>query len=149
MEKYRVNKRTGCWAWEGSKQSNGYGVIWMPLKEGDKYCGHQAAHKAFYRRFVGPIPRGYVIDHLCLNKSCVNPQHLEAVTHGENLRRSSKRCRGTTIQRGKRKIHVGICTCLHCGHRWLPRINFMPLCCASCKSPYWRRVPIKKQISKQ
>jgi hypothetical protein len=45
------------------------------------------AHRFAYLEFVGPIPDGLVLDHLCRNKKCVNPDHLEPVTNAENLRR--------------------------------------------------------------
>ncbi|WP_033356238.1 HNH endonuclease signature motif containing protein, partial [Kitasatospora aureofaciens] len=47
-----------------------------------------SAHRYAYTQLVGPIPDGLVIDHLCRNPSCVNPAHLEPVTHAENMRRS-------------------------------------------------------------
>lgn len=143
FKRYRIDKRLGCWVWTGSKFSPGYGAICVPKLKGG-YCVQQAAHKAFYTKHVAPIPRGYVVDHLCLNKSCVNPQHLEAVTHAENLRRSGMRHRGPISKKGNARIHVGICICCRCGHRWLPRGSFMPLRCGKCKSPYWRR-SVRKQ----
>lgn len=48
------------------------------------------AHQVFYELHVGPIPRGLELDHLCQNPSCVNPAHLEPVTHAENVRRGAK-----------------------------------------------------------
>ena len=72
-----------CWEWKGSLSGNGYGRAWINGK-------HVPAHRAVYESLVGPIPKGLVIDHLCMNITCVNPDHLEAVTHGENIKRSPK-----------------------------------------------------------
>lgn len=70
----------GCWVWTSWIQPNGYGYFWL---DGARY-----AHRVAYEIAVGPIPAGLVIDHLCANKSCVNPAHLEVVTIGENTRRA-------------------------------------------------------------
>lgn len=70
---------TGCWNWQGYI-SHGYGVYY----EGD--VGRRA-HRVYYERYIGPIPDGYVIDHLCRNRRCCNPAHLEPVTSRENIRR--------------------------------------------------------------
>jgi hypothetical protein len=67
---------SGCWLWEGSFNSLGYPVVYRFY-----------AHRIMYRIHKGAIPWGTEIDHLCRNPSCVNPEHLEAITHGENLRR--------------------------------------------------------------
>lgn len=70
----------GCWVWIGAMSSVGYGRF--------KVSGRLVSpHRWSYENFVGPIPENLVIDHLCRNRRCVNPQHLEAVSHRENVLR--------------------------------------------------------------
>ena len=76
---------TGCWLWTGTTRQ-GYGTIKMS-RNGKRL--NVAAHRASYMAFVGPIPAGLVIDHLCANTLCMDPHHLEAVTPEENGRRGT------------------------------------------------------------
>lgn len=72
-----------CWLWTGyRKASQGYGFFYVSMSE-----PIVTAHRFSYRLNVGPIPAGLQIDHLCRNKGCVNPSHLEAVTSRENTLR--------------------------------------------------------------
>lgn len=71
----------GCWVWGGSPDPGGYGRI--TLADGKR----ERVHRFAYRMFVGPIPDGLTIDHLCRVRLCANPKHLEAVTSEENVRR--------------------------------------------------------------
>jgi hypothetical protein len=84
---YIVNEKTECWEWQMSKNRKGYGQIGLKMEKGFRTA---IAHRVFYERMVGKIPEGLSLDHLCKNKSCVNPKHLEPVTNAENQRRASK-----------------------------------------------------------
>ncbi len=70
----------GCWEWTSTKSGNGYGQFWFNKKMHN-------SHKISYEFFLGDIPTGLEIDHLCRNRICCNPSHLEAVTHKENTLR--------------------------------------------------------------
>jgi len=83
---FRVSERTGCWNWIGTILNTGYGSFRYKLRRMGKT--HQpSAHRFCYGLLVGPIPKGLTLDHLCRNRRCVNPEHLEPVTLRENLRR--------------------------------------------------------------
>ena len=83
----KVAKSDGCWLWTGGL-SHGYGRIYIEtLADGRKRF--EAAHRVSYMLLVGPIPSGAELDHLCRNPACVNPAHLEPVTHQENILRGN------------------------------------------------------------
>lgn len=93
-----------CVLWTGTKTPTGYGQI--------NFGGRRlAVHRVSYVAFKGTIPDGLEIDHLCRVRHCVNPHHLEAVTHAENLRRAVPR---------SLKTH-----CKH-GHEYTPENSYVP-----------------------
>ena len=78
---------TGCWFWSGSHNNSGYARINLKTtksKTGWKTC---YLHRVTYEMYVGPIPNGKQIDHLCRQRGCCNPEHLEAVTPQQNVAR--------------------------------------------------------------
>lgn len=81
-----INRVGGCWEFTGSKM-RGYGRLTTGSRE-DSSRRTRQAHIVSYETFIGPIPEGLQIDHLCRNKACINPEHLEAVTMRENILRS-------------------------------------------------------------
>lgn len=81
----QVDKTPTCWNWTGAKQSGGYGRFGLGGRGGKVVL----VHRWTYEYFVGPIPDGLTIDHLCRNTSCVNPAHMEVVTRQVNARRGN------------------------------------------------------------
>lgn len=84
VERFMAKVLTGpeCWEWQATLSTKGYGLFRVISRE-----GMRGAHRVSYEMFVGPIPHGLVLDHLCRNRKCVRPTHLEPVTQTENVAR--------------------------------------------------------------
>lgn len=106
-EKYIPVTESGCWLWTGCTDKQGYGNFWhrhMMTK----------AHRVAFELFRGPIQKGQSLDHLCRVVSCVNPDHLEIVSHRINVLRGIS---PTAIN--AKRTH-----CIH-GHEFTPD-NILP-----------------------
>jgi hypothetical protein len=71
---------TSCWFWTGRYNGFGYGLV-------GSHATQKVAHRMVYEFLVGPVPEGLTLDHLCRNRPCVNPAHLEPVAFRENVLR--------------------------------------------------------------
>jgi len=107
FERQVARDKSGCWLWQGTVSALGYGRI----TRAD--FSKAMAHRVAYELYVGPIPAGLELDHLCRVRSCVNPDHLEAVTRRENVLRS-KSFAGENAAKSR---------CIH-GHEFTPENTY-------------------------
>lgn len=104
---------TGCWIWGGARHANGYGRISHQNKS-------KLVHRFSYEWHVGPIPTGLQLDHLCRNRACCNPAHLEPVSGRTNVLRgdtiTASNARKTHCPQGHpyTRIYAGKRRCLIC-----------------------------------
>lgn len=117
-----IDPSTGCWLWTGFVEPSGYGRM--------TYGGQQLAHRISYEHFVGPIPAGLQLDHLCRVRNCVNPEHLEPVTARENTLRGE-----APAALNARKTH-----CIR-GHEFTPENTYVQSGggrgCVACRLNRW------------
>lgn len=81
----KFRKTDGCWPWTASRNNRGYGCFAMDGRSKSAF-----AHRVAFEHWRTPIPPGMEVDHLCRTRHCVNPDHLELVTHQQNLLRSPR-----------------------------------------------------------
>lgn len=126
----KVDCSGDCWEWTAHIRGKGYGGFW---KDGKMMFAHRVA----YELEVGKIPTGLEIDHLCRNRKCVNPHHLEPVTTRENVLRgeglAAKQSRQTHCKRGHEFV----------ADSWYPN-NKGGKVCRKCESI--RRKKKRKQV---
>jgi hypothetical protein len=117
-----------CWPWLGAI-TGGYGVV-SPALQRDGGFKSRRVHRIIYELLIGPIPDGLVPDHLCRNRRCANPKHLEIVTNKENILRgiswSAKNAMKTHCPQGheysEENTYIdpsGYRQCRKCKQRWL------------------------------
>jgi hypothetical protein len=123
-DKYRrlaVAGENGCLEWTGPLSQFGYALFRTKRK-------NFRVHRWAYERFIGPIPEGKVLDHICRNRKCVNPHHLEPVTLVENLDR------GIRTNQNRDRTY-----CQH-GHEFTPENTYYSGGKRACKTcHYWRQ----------
>ncbi|NWN89184.1 MAG: HNH endonuclease [Micrococcaceae bacterium] len=125
----KVDKsKGGCWLWIGYLNRSGYGTFGVNGKA-------MLAHRWSYEHYIGPIPDGLDIDHLCRVRHCVNPAHMEPVTNAENIARSP--------------IHYGARTRCKNGHEFTPENTAVRpdggRRCLTCKRMWGRKTAARKR----
>lgn len=125
----RIDAAGDCWEWTGARHPRGYGEV---RHEGRKW----RAHRLVWTLLVGEIPKGLEIDHLCRNTGCVNPDHLEPVTHGENMRRSPASQLGAAKVRAKTHCPQGHPYDEENTYVYGPRKTYRH--CRACQRERWR-----------
>ena len=96
-----------CWLWTAYTDKGGYGILTTGSRKNGTYHPGTKAHRVAYELINGIIPDGLTIDHLCRNRMCVNPTHLEAVSLQENVRRGLAGQRFAQQQRAKGRCPRG------------------------------------------
>jgi hypothetical protein len=128
-----------CWEWLAVRTTHGYGQF---MRSGP---GSRLAHRWTWETLVGPVPEGLDLDHLCRNRACCNPDHLEPVTRRVNQLRGA-----TTVAAAFKATH-----CQH-GHAWTPENSGVQdgtgRYCRPCKRErsrayYWRKKAARSAVS--
>ena len=126
----RVIRLNHCWGWDGNHNWKGYAQF-----------DRSGAHRYAYELHVGPIPEGLQLDHLCRNRWCINPEHLEPVTNQENSRRGNT---GKTVS-GAARLRT------HCrnGHELTPENTWKhghgSRLCRICRAAWEKEYRLKKK----
>lgn len=121
-----------CWEWKGAiNRDTGYGVVGL----GRRSDGTGLVHRVVYELLIGPIPQGLDLDHLCRNRACCNPAHLEPVTRKVNVSRGLRakgwRDSATHCSRGHAYDY-------HDGRQWI---------CKECKRIHARAFQVRKKTA--
>lgn len=105
-----------CWPWLGFKTKDGYGRFVLDGRKGHRKT--VAPYRALWEHLNGPMPEGLEPDHTCNNRGCCNPEHVEPVTHAENMRRAAERRR----LEGRKTARLARPRPTHCpgGHKYTP-----------------------------
>lgn len=130
LSKVERDPISGCWNFTGSRNYLGYGRV-------SAYGRTRSAHRVMYVETHGSIHDGLVIDHMCNNRACVNPDHLQAITQIENVKRGS----GPTAENA-RKMH-----CPKCGGQYSAEGSTGARRCKPCRvrrqREWWERSKAK------